>query len=402
MIQQAFHILILMPPPPGAGTNGGNGDWWRIAGVLAITVSTVAAFAWLFRPIADGSHLPNLGGERLTPATESGNRGMQPAANVIPMRESQTDPGVSEIEFAAAAASERLRRLTNRPTPITSGPSSERRRLGSRRSTLPDQESAPKLATVAPITPTVVQPPIDLGKVQKGGATMQSESTDLPANPITWDVPPASEIAAAVDDLLGEIANRRPSDYDATTDSPFSTMKGEVPTAAEVDSISDDVLLPGNIVQFVPRTTREDPAPLDDDYRILEEANRDASIINMPVDAATRQTITATVQELLFCANVGEFMHGFALYTDRYLFQFMTESGFNEQSFRDTFSALPGKEPPDWTRIQRIDNVQRREDGRITADITYLEQGNPTSPERFTFKRDVITERWLIDGIEAI
>jgi len=162
-----------------------------------------------------------------------------------------------------------------------------------------------------------------------------------------------------------------------------------------------------NILPFTPRAPKPSdivPIPITDEYEeILAGATTDLTAPTpIPIDVSTREGISATIQELLFCANVGELMHGFALYTDRYLFQFMTESGFDEDSFRETFSAMPGKEPQDWTRVESIAATRRLDDGRVTADITYLEQGKPVAPERFTFKLDLITGRWLIDGIAPV
>jgi len=204
------------------------------------------------------------------------------------------------------------------------------------------------------------------------------------------------------EDLLGDLVGRLPSVEDPEIIMPYKTMSGDHPTERDLDQFGTASTESGKIVQFVPRATKEQDPSLDEAYQILEDFVLRNQPTRLPVDPVTRQAITATVQELLFCANVGEFMHGFALYTDRYLFQFMTEAGFTEESFRETFAHMPGKEPQDWTRIDRVDNITRQDDGRVTAEVVYLERGLLTEPEQFTFKLDNITRRWLIDGIAPV
>ena len=380
--------LLQLPPPPGSDTGGGSDAWWRIVGVLLVTAATIGIFAWLFRPGAGAVPAEATDGDRS--ATDL------PAPNVVPFREPDRDQRARANAQTAAAASERLRRLTNPtqppPAPIASP---GRRRLGSRRTWVP--EPVP-LAENRPQEPNSVDEDVPVEASSGKDSTMEqtpTPETSLPPIGTPAFGPPSGE------DLLGDLVKRLPSVEDEIV-LPFKTMSGEHPTEQDVQRMGDAQPDAGKIVQFVPRQPKDAVPPIDEAYAILEDLERIDGPTRLPVDQATRQAITTTVQELLFCANVGEFMHGFALYTDRYLFQFMTESGFTELTFRDTFSDMPGKEPQNWTRIERFDNVQRQDDGRITAEVVYLEQGRQTAPERFTFKQDHITHRWLIDGITAI
>ena len=125
-------------------------------------------------------------------------------------------------------------------------------------------------------------------------------------------------------------------------------------------------------------------------------------ITRFPVDVATRDGITATIQELLFCSNVGELLHGFALYTDRYLFQFMDDSRMSEDEFRDAFSDIGAKDPSDWTRIDAISDFTRLDDGRVTVRVRYIDGSMIDGTEQFTMRYDSRLERWLIDDIQAI
>jgi hypothetical protein len=160
---------------------------------------------------------------------------------------------------------------------------------------------------------------------------------------------------------------------------------------------------PGKIVPFTPRkpqppgTPEGQPAGFEEPRRTRAESR----ITRFPVDTATRDGITATIQELLFCANVGELLHGFALYTDRYLFQFMDESGMNENEFRAAYSDIPAKDPADWTRIDSITDFARLDDGRVTVRVRYIDGSAIDGTEQFTMRYDAHLNRWLIDNIQA-
>jgi hypothetical protein len=438
-----------LPPPPTSGSTGDDTEWWRIVGVLAITVVTVGIFAWIFKPTAlqslvetDDSIAP--GPDESAELSADEVRPLE-YGTLLPFRERSRAPDVSADEFTAAAATERLRRLTARSSPVRAKDLTERRRLGSRRTWLPGSEplvdlQPPLNANAKDQEPALIGPRADVPvddpiqeqialetsnvPMPEADTTNREEMTETgeemsdmagqqeidPTLPQSWEVGRDGPRPAGIDvDLLGDLVNRLPSVADRPTSESMKTMTGELPTAEEVDRLAEARPGAGKIVQFVPRAAKL-MEPIDEDYQILEEINRSGSgerqtgslITKMPVDAAIRESITSTVQELLFCANVGEFMHGFALYTDRYLFQFMTEAGFNEKTFRETFSAIPAKEPTEWTRIDRISDAHRMDDGRITAQVSYQEHDHSGSTEEFTFKLDQITQRWLIDGIQAV
>jgi hypothetical protein len=165
---------------------------------------------------------------------------------------------------------------------------------------------------------------------------------------------------------------------------------------------------PGKIVPFTPRRPQ---APVDQERPADGEpaesglprpAATESRITRFPVDVATRDGITASIQELLFCSNVGELLHGFALYTDRYLFQFMDESRMSEDEFREVYSDVPAKDPSNWTRIDSISDFTRLDDGRVTVRVRYIDGSTIDGTEQFTMRFDPRLERWLIDDIQAI
>jgi hypothetical protein len=127
-----------------------------------------------------------------------------------------------------------------------------------------------------------------------------------------------------------------------------------------------------------------------------------AQVMPITVDSQTREAIEAVIRQLLFYANVGEVLQGFGLYTDEHLHRFMAESGMPEEEFQALFAAIPPKRPEEWTRIEFISRVVRMQDGRISADVQYVDGHQPNGKERLTFVQDPSTKRWLIDDIEAI
>ncbi len=141
-----------------------------------------------------------------------------------------------------------------------------------------------------------------------------------------------------------------------------------------------------NVVPFAPRG----------------QAARDAPPAEPAPDQAVEGALTATVRELLFCANVGEYLHGFALYSDRHLFRFMDETGLTVDEFRAAFEGAEPKEADNWTRLSHLGDVRRLEDGRVTALVTYLDGERPGGSERYTFEFGAARVLWLIDDIAQV
>jgi len=156
--------------------------------------------------------------------------------------------------------------------------------------------------------------------------------------------------------------------------SDMEPVPGEMPLSPEGQR--------SNVVPFAPR----------------QQAARDAAAVDQAVVGA----LTATVRELLFCANVGEYLHGFALYSDRYLFRFMDDTGLTVDEFRATFEDAAPKEAGDWTRLSHVDDVRRLPDGRVTATVTYVDGDLPGGSEHYTFELSATRGLWLIDDIAPI
>ena len=167
---------------------------------------------------------------------------------------------------------------------------------------------------------------------------------------------------------------------------PPKVMEGSPPSSADLDQVAASAPQPrSKVVPFIPRQApREQPS--------------DEAVVAPSVVAA----LTATVRELLFCANVGEYLHGFALYSDRHLFRFMDETGLTVDEFRAAFEGAEPRAADDWTRLSHLGEVRRLEDGRVTALVTYLDGERPGGSERYTFEFGAARVLWLIDDIAQV
>lgn len=459
-----------MPAPP---TPGGSSltEWWRIVGLIVITVLTTGIFALIFRasisqPNAeekgDSTQDPDLADAPVPGITPFRRAGDPIPAAVIPFPARNKERANAEsIDFTAAAASERLRRRARTDRSDGSRESLDRRRLGTRRVVGPATgsgstvESSDLPADVKPIPvdqSTELEPPVTIGDdvvlgKEEMAAVIVDDSTegnrDLTSEPASDDryVEAGDEMIGSPDtwellgeiserlpseadlpfqktpaklgpedlDLLGDIVNRAPSEMDRMVGESVKSppiMRGDAPTARDIDRL-EKRRSSGKIVQFVPRQAQPTSDEIDPGYEILNELEQTGSeavdnvITQFPVDLVTRESVTSTIQELLFCANVGEFMHGFALYTDKFLFKFMDDSGMNEDEFRERFNNVPPKDPAEWTRIDSIKEFRRMEDGRVAASVRYIDGNQLDGTERFVFKLDPATTRWLIDDIQA-
>jgi hypothetical protein len=433
-----FQVDLPDPPTPGGGQLT---DWWRIGGLVGITVLTTGVLALIFRPgivpSEQNQKADSRPGLRLVPPSAAPTMrrlGDPQPGSIIPFParpEAPTEPAANERSTEAAA--ERLRRITERNLiPHASNPPG-RRRLGSRRHTRhlrsPGPDELPETSVVHVDSPggdpseresRPTQEDLVVAEERSFGRELDQEEDDMFGSPDSWELlgDLANRLPSEADlpvklldpddmDLLGDLVNRAPSREDKARDRPANVlpvMSGEVPTSAEVDQLAERAI--GKIVQFVPRRPQT-PADIDPTYELLNEIHAesqppvDTVITQFPVDLNTREGITSTVQELLFCANVGEFMHGFALYTDKLLFRFMDDAGMNENQFREHFANANPKDPQDWTRIDTIKEFRRLDDGRVSAAVRYIDGSTPDGTERYVFKRDPVTERWLIDDITA-
>ena len=119
------------------------------------------------------------------------------------------------------------------------------------------------------------------------------------------------------------------------------------------------------------------------------------------VDTEAIVGITLTVRELLDHANDGQFLRGFALYSEAFLARFRADTGLSDEEFAATFGSVPPAPPEARAELAAVSEVELLPDGRVRAVIAYSDGGAAPPPERFTFVRAATGDRWLIDDIAA-
>lgn len=126
--------------------------------------------------------------------------------------------------------------------------------------------------------------------------------------------------------------------------------------------------------------------------------------ISLDNDLALANELSAVVRELLFCANSGQLLHGFALYSDAFLFRTMDDSGLNEDEFKAAHQQVSAKPIRDWTRLADLRDIDRHADNVVTATVVYgpAASGAVAPRERFRFMKNDESGAWMIDDIEPI
>ena len=118
-----------------------------------------------------------------------------------------------------------------------------------------------------------------------------------------------------------------------------------------------------------------------------------------PADAATTEAVVATVHEVFACANAGDFLRIFALYTDDYLRVFLAGTPINEEVLA-FFAATPMPLPEEELRIIiRIEEVQILPDGRAGVVVVLDEPADPRTEEPDYVFLERVGDRWLVDGV---
>jgi hypothetical protein len=429
-----------LPPPPVPGGGAGDDVWWRIAGIVLVSLIAIVLFLYIFRPLtptpAEGVDEQQREDEELARlAAQISAITEDPASGVIPFRSRAQPPG-SAGQSDVSQAQARLRRILGQSAHGEPVDHSERRRLGGRRADPPAVADRPTDAGESVASRPGPETPAARSMKQASQIRMVEEEKGKLAPTAQDDIwgdlgeiahrLPSEADRKAVEsesgdvepDLLGDLVNRRPSDEDqvpgaeSAAPTPAAASNGKAPTERDIERLAEEARATGKIVPFVRRThdragapDQTTPTDIDEAYRLLDEigpAPAPAPVMPITVDAQTREAIEAVIRQLLFYANVGEVLQGFGLYTDEHLRRFMAESGMPEEEFQALFAAIPPKRPVEWTRIEFISRVVRMQDGRISADVQYVDGHQPNGKERLTFVQDTSTRRWLIDDIEAI
>lgn len=146
-----------------------------------------------------------------------------------------------------------------------------------------------------------------------------------------------------------------------------------------------------------------EPAALDVSVATAEPAAESTVLqTDGPVDTATLAALHQVVRDLIYCANAGELLQGFALYSDPYLFRFLDDSGMTETEFRDAYSQVKARPRALWDHLDLLSDMVVHDDGRISATASYVNgAGEPSNGlERYRFV--AVDDVWMIDDIEPV
>jgi hypothetical protein len=207
------------------------------------------------------------------------------------------------------------------------------------------------------------------------------------AAPISGDEASSGEKLSGVDldELLREPASPETAEGDAVVD--------EVAEGVDLDDAGPDA---GHEEEQTVVSAIDLESPV---------ARTEVSVLAPAGDEIEERTLAAlhqVVRDLLYSANSGELLHGFALYSDPFLFRFMDDSGMSEEEFREFFDAMGARPADQWDHLDQLSDLTLLPDGRIEATATYVDgDGKPSNGvERYRFVE--VDGHWMIDDIAPI
>jgi hypothetical protein len=118
-----------------------------------------------------------------------------------------------------------------------------------------------------------------------------------------------------------------------------------------------------------------------------------------PADAETTEAVIATVHEVFACANAGDFLRVYALFTDDYLRVFLAGTPMSDEVIT-FFTASPVPLPAAERRIiVRLGEVQLLADGRAGVVVVLDEPDDPRTEEPDHLFLEQAGDRWLVDAV---
>jgi|GEM_PF-6140862 len=448
-------------PPPPTPTSSPDIDTSQVIGVVIISLALIMIGALAVRPLVArklkpgeepeeaGSTTPLKTDERPGPKSETGTRSILQFPKQTLAAATATDQSWVGSE-SEGSIEDRFRRVIS--------DSGRRRKLGDRQPNVPPEVSptrirtlateSPAMATARPTAPLILSPIVPLND-RRGftGKTAQRAvavaAPDVAAPPVQQP----AETAKSLDVELGRI--ERSSSHESTE--PFVLVRKEEPTAEvhadpvettinadaglapsngpdwqavidELDLGNAAATQPASAIQPVLLHELKDSEADDRELNevesggippsqadlelvvVAEEIDSFEIVDSKDVEYPVLAGISQTVRDLIYCANAGKLINGFALYSDPYLFRFMDSTGLDEAGFRDRFTSMPSRPGHEWERLDTISDVVRQPDGRISGMVSYIDQdGRPTNGrERFRFEYSVEDSFWMIDDIQTI
>jgi hypothetical protein len=390
-------IQNTLPPPP-APTSSPEIDTSRVIGVVILSLGVIVIVALALRPFVARKTKPTMGVGDAVPATEETAMPEQGSSRQIiqfPAPASRAPERADEWTVANPVIEERLGRVI--------GDSMSRRKLGDRRPNRRAHDLAVaalhRLETDVPSiaenpTSAIAERPIvpieerRLGAIERNrqGQIVQLQPGSVATSAGAKRVTPRPEAPALVDSpaQAGSKADLIAESDDAVVDTEAS---------ASADITEEFVVI-----------RRGQESEHDSAVEASRIANSTYGLNVEGVDVQTLAEISQVLRDLIYCANTGELFHGFALYSDPYLFRFMDGTGLTEEEFREVYGSIGSRPQDAWERLDRLSDVVRNPDGTVVATVSYVDvHGKPTNGrERFRFDFDTDRRVWMIDDIAPL
>ncbi len=413
-----------LPPPPAPDASTGIG-LWQIVMTIVFGGGAVALALFAMRPwprlSPAAAHEP--AGERTQPVQSTFTVSALTRSTAIATPDAGPVPAlvqpeeVARVQEVDPAVADRLRRV------LEAAEANHRRRLGDRKSTAPAASPAPRPATnVIPFerpagANTLASQTLTRMTMAERLARLNAAEPEPGRDQRAGAgeaVQPAGEHWTTAGDLrvlsggAGANTGRPVAPPAPQPEEEPALVPPELPVDESIPLVSSHTLAEspaGEAAVESPAHVKLPPIlPLDDivpvpvlERPIQEPEDRDS-------DEHVLAGVSATLRELIYCANVGEMLHGFALYTDAFLFRTMDESGMAESEFRAAFGATGARPKEAWLRLDRVTALERQANGKVLVTVSYVtpDGGASGAPERYRFARDASTGMWFIDDIAPV
>jgi hypothetical protein len=396
MTPLALLALIQELPPPPEPTGSPEIDTVRVIGVVIVSLGVIVLLALAIRPLIVKPHRhkrrrtgddpsPDAGPEQTAPF---GSGSIIQFPKTLVAEGAAGGPGWAETN---ASIAERFNRVVGE----TGG---RRRKLGDRNPARTSHDLAtaalhrmtpepnPWLFSGTPAIPPAQVMPIQSAERETAPLLRRVEPTPDWMRALTNQPPVRTPVAEIPEEVKPSAAMERTGSVNAVEFAPADDERVAIPSPTENEAILDQQ-------PDVTVTSGND---------MVGETKESAVPANGGIDTTSLAALHQVVRDLIYCANAGELLQGFALYSDPYLFRFLDETGMSEEEFRDTFGSIKARPRDAWEHLDRLFDIVVLPAGAIEATASYVNaKGQPTDGlERYRFIE--VDGYWMIDDITPL
>lgn len=380
-------------PPPPEPTGSPEIDTIRVIGVVILSLGVIVLLALAIRPlIVKPNRLKRTRADD-DPSPEPEQAAPSGSGSIIPF------PKTLVAEGAAGGPSwtESNATIAERFSRVVGQPGGRRRKLGDRNPARASHDLATAaLHRVAPET----------GPTVHGGASVSPAAPPVAIHGSELETPTRFRTVAPASEWTPRLLTQAP-------ERPIAAqMNIEEQPAVVADTVREDEVADLDAIEQL----SESQAPNAAEESIEEEPENAAlptadEVVNRvgtvapagnELDTVTLASLHQVVRDLIYCANSGQLLQGFALYSDPYLFRFLDESGMSDEEFRDTYGSVKARPRDAWDHLDRLFDIVRLPGGAIEATASYVSaKGIPTDGlERYRFVE--VDGIWMIDDITPL